>query len=77
MGGVGRQVPSRPAPPETVGAAEIAELLGVSRQRVSQLTADESPYGFPEPWLRLRMGKVWLASDVREWARRTRPDASR
>jgi predicted DNA-binding transcriptional regulator AlpA len=58
-------VPTRPEPPETVGAAEIAQMLGVSRQRVSQLTAQP---GFPEPWLSLRMGKIWLASDVRQWA---------
>ncbi len=66
-------MPSRPVPPETVGAAEIADLLGVSRQRVSQLTADDAPYAFPQPWLRLRMGKVWLADEVREWAERHRP----
>jgi len=65
MGGGIRQVPSRPEPPETVGAAEIARMLGVSRQRVSQLTGQA---GFPEPWLRLRMGKVWLAQDVCDWA---------
>jgi len=62
-------VPSRPVPPEVVGAAEIADMLGVSRQRISQLTTQA---GFPEPWLRLRMGKIWLTSDVQEWARRTR-----
>jgi len=63
-------VPSRPMPPEVVGAAEIADLLQVSRQRVSQLTADQAraANGFPEPWLRLAMGKVWLAQDVRDWA---------
>ncbi len=66
-------MPSRSTPPETLGAAEIAALLGVSRQRVSQLTADDAPYSFPKPWLRLRMGKVWLAADVREWAERHRP----
>lgn len=61
-------MPSHPRPPATVGAAEIAEMLGVSRQRVSQLTADSD---FPAPWLSLRMGKIWLASDVRDWAART------
>lgn len=63
-------MPSRPVPPDVVGAAEIAGLLHVSRQRVSQLTADKAraANGFPDPWLRLAMGKVWLASDVREWA---------
>jgi len=67
-------VPSEQDPPETVGAAEIAHMLGLSRQRISQLTADDAPYGFPKPWLRLRMGKIWLASEVREWAERNRPN---
>jgi hypothetical protein len=52
-----------------VGAAEIAELLGgLSRQRVSQLTAAED---FPQPLQRLRMGNVWRYSDVVAWAERT------
>jgi hypothetical protein len=51
---------------EVVGAAEIAELLGgLSRQRVSQLTAAPD---FPEPLQRLRMGNVWRYSDVVKWA---------
>ncbi len=68
-------MPSRPVPPEVVGAAEIADILRVSRQRVSQLTADKAreSNGFPEPWLRLAMGKVWLLSDVQAWADRHRP----
>lgn len=63
-------MPTRPEPPETVGAAEIAQMLGVSRQRVSQLTAQP---GFPRPWLSLRMGKIWLASEVQDWMSRARP----
>jgi len=47
---------------KTFGAAEVAKMLGVRRQRVSQLTAEPD---FAEPWLRLRIGKVWLASDIR------------
>jgi hypothetical protein len=49
-----------------VGAAEIAQLLGVSRQRVQQLVG--SP-GFPAPQAVLAMGKVWLKEDVVAWAR--------
>ncbi len=64
-------MPSRPAPPDLVGGAEIAELLGgLSRQRVSQLTAQD---GFPAPALRLRMGTLWWADDVRKWAAEHRP----
>ncbi len=70
-------MPDRPQPPELVAAAEIADMLGVSRQRVSQLTGDDAPFGFPEPWVRLRMGKVWLASDVRAWAAARRSDGRR
>ncbi len=67
-------MPTRPDPPETVGAAEIALLLGLSRQRVTQLTTKDARQrnGFPEPWLELRMGQIWLASDVRDWAERNR-----
>jgi hypothetical protein len=50
-----------------LGAAEIAELLGgLSRQRVSQLTAHED---FPEPLARLHMGSIWRYEDVAQWAR--------
>lgn len=48
-----------------VGAAEIGRMLGVSRQRVTQLTARED---FPEPEVVLAMGKVWRTEDVRRWA---------
>ena len=52
-----------------VGAAEIAEMLGgLSRQRVSQLTADKD---FPAPLAKLAMGSVWRFEDVRAWAERT------
>ncbi len=70
-----RQVPNRQSPTirkveiELVGAAEIAELLGgLSRQRVSQLTAAED---FPAPLQKLRMGAVWRYSDFLAWAERT------
>jgi predicted DNA-binding transcriptional regulator AlpA len=54
--------------PELVGATEIADLLGVTRQRVQQL-ANEA--GFPAPVAILKMGKVWVLDDVRAWAERT------
>ena len=49
---------------QLVGAAEVAELLGVSRQRVTQLTSRPD---FPQPAAVLAMGKVWLLDDVRAW----------
>lgn len=51
-----------------VGAAEIAVMLGVSRQRVHQLAASDN---FPEPVANLTAGTIWLREDVEEWARQT------
>ena len=44
-----------------LGAAELGVLLGVSRQRVSQLTGKE---WFPAPVTRLAMGAVWELVDI-------------
>ncbi len=44
-----------------LGAAELSALLGVSRQRVTQLTAKE---WFPAPVTRLAMGAVWELIDI-------------
>ncbi len=51
-----------------VGVAEIARMLGVSRQRVSQLAETEQ---FPEPTVRLSAGPVWKREDIEQWAERT------
>ena len=54
-----------------MGAAEIAEYLGVSRQRVQQLAARPD---FPAEADTLTMGRVWYREDVEKWnAKRTRP----
>lgn len=50
---------------EWAGAAEIANMLGVSRQRVQQLTNRPD---FPTPDIELAMGKVWRAERIRAWA---------
>lgn len=47
-----------------MGAAEIAKLFGVSRQRVQQLINRDD---FPKPESELAMGKVWRTDDVRAW----------
>lgn len=66
-------------PGETyVGVTEIAEMLGVSRQRVPQLR--ERP-GFPAPVAELAAGPVWRLSSLQrflaEWPRRPgRPPSS-
>jgi predicted DNA-binding transcriptional regulator AlpA len=58
---------SRVKLPRLVSAGEIAVMLGVSRQRVSQLTAKPD---FP-PGQRLRAGTIWAYDDVAEWAQLT------
>ena len=50
---------------ELMGRLEIADLLGVSQQRVNQLARRKD---FPEPVARLALGQVWDAAAVREWA---------
>jgi predicted DNA-binding transcriptional regulator AlpA len=49
-----------------MGAAEIAALLGVSRQRIQQLISRPD---FPRPAAVLAMGKVWHTDEVKAWAR--------
>jgi predicted DNA-binding transcriptional regulator AlpA len=51
-----------------VGTAEVAEMLGVSRQRVDQLTRTDED--FPEPLTTGRY-RVWRRQDIVEWARAT------
>jgi hypothetical protein len=57
--------------PELMSAAEIADLLGVRRQRVHQLRGNDA---FPAPLAELRGGAVWDARAVRkfnrEWERK-------
>lgn len=55
--------------PDVMGAAEIAQRLGVTKSRVDQLTRQK---GFPDG-RRLRMGTVWSTADVEEWIARHRP----
>jgi predicted DNA-binding transcriptional regulator AlpA len=50
----------------TVRLIEIAELLGVTKQRAHQL-ADES--GFPTPVERDRRGRLWSRREVKAWAK--------
>ncbi|GAA5076613.1 putative DNA-binding transcriptional regulator AlpA [Thermocatellispora tengchongensis] len=57
---------------DLVSAAEAAEILGVSRQRVHQL-ADRDD--FPRPRYELATGKLWTRADITEfnkrWERKT------
>jgi hypothetical protein len=54
-----------PTLPELMSAAEIAEELGVARQRVHQLRSTAT---FPAPLAELRGGAVWDARAVRRFA---------
>ena len=50
-----------------VGVAEIADILGVSRQRVNAiLTTDEE---FPRPEVALAAGRIWQREAIEDWCR--------
>jgi prophage regulatory protein len=51
-----------------VSVHEIAAILGVSRQRVDQLSRTEA---FPEPVALLAVGRIWLREDIEAWASAT------
>ena len=54
-------------PLDLVGVAEIAELLNISRQRVHVIAATHDD--FPDPVADLSAGKIWLRSDILQWAK--------
>ncbi|MEV2239455.1 DNA-binding protein [Micromonospora sp. NPDC049891] len=54
-----------------MGQFEIAERLGISRQRVQQLVARAD---WPKPYVTLAMGKVWHTKDIEAWISRHRPN---
>jgi chromosome partitioning protein len=54
------------AQPKLVGTAELAELLGVSKQTVSNWRSKED--GFPDPIAELKSGPVWDQAAVVAWA---------
>lgn len=60
-----------PTLPRMVSSQEVAEMLHVSRQRVSQLRNHPS---FPAPLIELRTGPIWSATAIekfgREWTRK-------
>lgn len=49
-----------------VGAAEVAEMLGLTRRRVNQLATEPD---FPQPEAVLSAGKVWKRADIEKWAK--------
>lgn len=53
------------------GTAEIADRLGVSRQRAHVISRTK---GFPDSFDDLVGGSVWLVSDVERWIAENRTD---
>lgn len=51
---------------ELLGMSEVAELLGVTRQAVSNWRSRRKD--FPEPTADLRSGPIWIRSAVVQWA---------
>jgi predicted DNA-binding transcriptional regulator AlpA len=56
-----------------VGLHELAELLGVSRQRADQLVRQT---GFPKPAAELKAGRIWKQVEVERWIAKHRPSPS-
>jgi hypothetical protein len=54
---------------DLVGVAEIAEMLGISRQRVDAIVRTHGD--FPLPVAELTAGRIWQRRDVEAWARKT------
>lgn len=54
-----------PRAPDLVGVAEIGAMLGVTRQRASQI---QTLHDFPTPLARLKAGPVWRRHDIAVWA---------
>lgn len=50
-----------------VGVAEIAEMLGVTRQRVDAIVSTHED--FPKPEAVLAAGRIWSREAVEMWAR--------
>ncbi|MET8154612.1 helix-turn-helix transcriptional regulator [Actinoplanes sp. NPDC049668] len=59
--------------PRLVGAHEIRDLLGVSRQRAYHIAGRSD---FPTPVATLAQGKVWAVDEVEEWIAAHRYDTA-
>jgi predicted DNA-binding transcriptional regulator AlpA len=51
-------------PADLLGAAEVAELLGVAPKTISSYLARGL---MPKPVRRLRSGPVWVRADIEAW----------
>ena len=50
---------------DLVGVAEVAAMMGVSRQRVHEVIRSDAD--FPEPVADLAAGRIWQRRDVEAW----------
>jgi hypothetical protein len=55
----------------TVRLVEIAELLGVTKQRAHQIAEKK---GFPAPAAEDARGRLWSRREVQRWAKRWRDE---
>ena len=62
-------MPSKPRTAEILAVAEMAQLLGVSKQRVYQII--DTDEAFPAPTAELSVGRIWKRVDVETWAKKT------
>ncbi len=62
------------AQPPIMGAAEIRRRLGVSKKWAD---IQMRSAGWPEPYARLEMGRVWRVEDVEAWIAEHRPRLAR
>nr|MDT0662329.1 hypothetical protein [Micromonospora sp. DSM 115978] len=53
-----------------MASQEVADLLGVTRQRVHQLS---ERHDFPAPYTVLSVGRIWDGAKIRAWAAKHRP----
>lgn len=56
----------RPTMPKLLGASEVGDILGVTRQRVHQLRDQPA---FPHPLVEVAMGPLWDARAIEKFAR--------
>ena len=50
---------------ELVGVAEVAQMVGVSRQRINELVRTDPD--FPDPEAELAAGRIWCRQDIERW----------
>ena len=53
---------------DLIGAQEIADLFGVTRQRVGQLARTDPT--FPDPVAEMAAGRIWERKLVEKWETR-------